>query len=396
MNILVINAGSSSLKYQLINIKTEEVLAKGIAERIGEKNSRLWHKVQGYDDQIISVYLSSHQDAILLMIKAMVHPEYGVISSIKEISAIGHRVVHGGETFSDSVIIDDKVIKAIEKNIELAPLHNPANLMGITAFRKIAPNLPMVAAFDTAFHTTIPESAYLYAIPYEMYKEKNIRRYGFHGLSHRYVAQKAAEMLCTPIEKLKLVSCHLGNGASICAIDKGKSVDTSMGMTPLEGLMMGTRCGDLDPSIIEYIMSSYNYTINEVMKILNKESGFLGLSQLSMDNRDVTNAAKDGNKQCQAAIDLFEYRIKKYIGAYAAAMNGVDGIIFTGGIGENSQELRRNVCKGLSYLGLAFGEGRDENVDGDVFISHECSRVKAFRIGTNEELMIAQDVLRLI
>ena len=396
MNILVINAGSSSLKYQLIEMNTDTVLAKGTAERIGISKSRLKHKVPGMDDVLIEQPMESHNEAIKLMVDALTSEEYGVISSMEEINAVGHRVVHGGETFSSSVLIDDNVIKAIEENAQLAPLHNPANLLGIRACQKILPHAKMVAVFDTAFHQTMPEKAYLYAIPYEMYKDKKIRKYGFYGSSHRFIAQRAAELLGRPVEDLKLINCHLGNGSSVCAIAHGKSVDTSMGMTPLEGLMMGTRCGDLDPAIIKHIMDTYNYTIDEVMDTLNKKSGFLGISQLSSDNRDVMEAAAKGNRQCQIAVDVQEYQIKKYIGAYAAAMDGVDAIICTGGIGENSSELRKSVIDQLSFLGMKTDDERNAVRGKDMIITTEASKVKAMRIATNEELMIARDTLELV
>ena len=396
MNILVVNAGSSSLKYQLINMDNETVLAKGTAERIGDKKSNLKHKIAGKETVKIYEQMKNHREAIKLMIDTLTHKDYGVISSMNEISAVGHRVVHGGETFSGSILIDDNVIKAIEENAELAPLHNPANLMGIRACQEIMPGAKMAAVFDTAFHQTMPEVAYLYAIPYEMYTEKKIRKYGFHGSSHRYVAQKAAQMLGKPLEELKLINCHLGNGSSICAINKGKSVDTSMGMTPLEGLVMGTRCGDLDPAIIQHIMHTYNYSIDDVMDILNKKSGLLGLSQFSSDNRDVMAEAKAGNKQCQIAVDALDYSIKKYIGAYAAAMDGVDAIIFTAGIGENNEDLRKNVIDGLSFLGVTIDEEKNLSREDNVEISVDGCKVKALKIATNEELMIARDTLELI
>ncbi len=396
MNILVINAGSSSLKYQLFDMGTEEVLAKGVAERIGAQNSVLKHKVIGREDLKLEQPMKGHSDAIKLVMDVLTDKEHGVISSLEDVAAVGHRVVHGGESFSKSVVIDDEVIMAIDKNKEFAPLHNPANLLGIKACMEIMPHAKMVAVFDTAFHQTMPKWAYLYALPYEMYKEKKIRKYGFHGSSHRYIARRAAEIIKKPIEELKIVNCHLGNGSSVCAIDGGKSVDTSMGMTPLEGLMMGTRCGDLDPAIVKYIMDSYNLNIDEVMDILNKKSGFLGLSQVSMDNRDITDAAKAGNKQAQIAVDMLNYQIKKYIGAYAAAMNGVDAIVFTGGIGENNSDLRRDVSNGLSFLGIEIDEKKNELRGVDMEISKENSNVKVLRISANEELMIAYDTLELV
>lgn len=396
MNILVINAGSSSLKYQLIEMDTDTVLAKGTAERIGIGKSKLKHEIAGKEDILIYEEMDSHSDAIRLMVDTLTNAECGVISSMDEINAVGHRVVHGGETFSSSVMIDEEVIKVIEENAVLAPLHNPANLMGIRACQEIIPHAPMVAVFDTAFHQTMAEKAYLYAIPYEMYREKKIRKYGFHGSSHRYIAFKAVQMLGKSVDELKLINCHLGNGSSVCAIDRGKSVDTSMGMTPLEGLMMGTRCGDLDPAIIKYIMDTYEYSIDEVIDILNKKSGFLGISQFSSDNRDVMDEAVAGNKQCQIAVDILEYQLRKYIGAYAAAMNGVDAIVFTGGIGENNADLRRNVINNLSFLGAKIDDEKNATRGQDMDISAEGSVVRVLKIATNEELMIARDTLDLV
>lgn len=395
MNILVINAGSSSLKYQLIDMATETVLAKGNAERIGGEGSNLRHRPTGKPDVRFTRPLSDHKEAIKLAIDALMDNVHGVITSIDEISAVGHRVVHGGEQFSGSVIINDEVMEAIYENVVLAPLHNPANIMGIKACKQIMPNTPMVAVFDTAFHQTMSKTAYLYAIPYEMYLEKKIRKYGFHGSSHRYVVERAAEMMGRPLEELKLITCHLGNGSSICAVDGGKSVDTSMGMTPLEGLIMGTRCGDLDPAIVQYIMESYEMTIDEVMDVLNKKSGFIGLSQFSSDMRDVLDAAIAGNAQCKIAVNHLEYGIKKYVGAYAAIMNGVDAVVFTAGIGENNPGLRKDVIDGLSFLGLKIDEEKNMLIEDDIDLSAEGSKTKTLLIATNEELMIARDTLEL-
>lgn len=396
MKILVINAGSSSLKYQLINMKDESVLAKGNVERIGLPDPLLKHTPQGRDTVVIKGDYKDHVAAIKKVIEILTDKEYGVIESMDEIAAVGHRVVHGGEQFSSSVIIDDEVMKAIEANIELAPLHNPANIMGINACKSVMPNTPMVAVFDTAFHQTMPEKAYMYAIPYEAYKEYGVRRYGFHGTSHKYVAQKAAAMLGKPIESLKIITCHLGNGSSIAAVDGGKSVDTSMGFTPLEGLPMGTRSGSLDPAILSYMMEKKNLSYEEVNKILNKESGMLGLSGLSSDFRDLHKAAAEGNKRAQLALDVFNYEVKKYIGAYAAAMGGVDCIVFTAGVGENTPRVRAEACYGLEFMGVKIDKQRNETVGNEGEISTDDSKVKVLVIPTNEELMIARETLELI
>jgi acetate kinase len=396
MNVLVLNAGSSSLKYQLIDMDGEKVRAKGLVERIGFKNSGLRHMMPDGRELKIDEYTKDHMTALELVIAYLTQNDTKVISSIEEINAVGHRVVHGGSVFSSSVIIDDMVIKEIEENIYLAPLHNPANLMGIKACLNIMPDIPMIAVFDTAFHQSMPETAYLYALPYEMYEEKSIRRYGFHGTSHRYIAQRTAEILSRPLDELQIINCHLGNGSSVCAIKNGESIDTSMGMTPLEGLMMGTRCGDLDPALIKHIMDAYDYTIEEVMDILNNKSGFLGLSKYSSDNRDVLMAAENGNRQCRVAADVFEYQIKKYIGAYAAAMNGVDAIVFTGGIGENNSQLRKNVVGGLSFLNVDIDDERNKERGYDDDIASDESSIRVLRISTNEELIIARDTKELV
>ncbi len=400
MKVLVINAGSSSLKYQLINMNDESVLAKGNVERIGLPQPLLKHTPQGKDTVEIHGDYKDHVAAIKKVIETLVDKEYGVISSMDEIKAVGHRVVHGGEQFSSSVVIDDEVMKAIEANIELAPLHNPANIMGIKACSNVMPNTPMVAVFDTAFHQTMPQKAFMYAVPYEAYEKLGVRRYGFHGTSHKYVSLKAAAILGKPIESLKIITCHLGNGSSIAAVDGGKSVDTSMGFTPLEGLPMGTRSGSIDPAILSYLMEKQGITCDEVNKVLNRDSGMLGLSGLSSDFRDLHKAAAEGNKRAQMALDVFNYEVKKYIGAYAAAMGGVDCIVFTAGIGENTPRVRAESCSGLEFMGIKIDHERNEHVlgklDREGEISSDDSKVKVLVIPTNEELMIARETLELV
>lgn len=398
MKILVINAGSSSLKYQLIDMTDETVLAKGLAERIGIDNSMLSHTPARKEKVEIKVDIKDHVQAVKMVIDALVHPEYGVIKDISEISAVGHRVVHGGERFSSSVIIDDDVMEAIRANINLAPLHNPANITGIEACKKVMPNTPMVAVFDTAFHQTMPKEAYIYAIPYSAYEKYGIRRYGFHGTSHKYVTLRAAKLLERPIEELKMVTCHLGNGSSIAAVKGGKSVDTSMGFTPLEGLPMGTRCGVIDPAIVTFLMEKENMTYQQIDHYLNKESGVLGISGVSSDFRDLEAAANEGNERAQLALDIFAYSIKKYIGAYAAAMGGLDCVVFTAGIGENNPYIRQKACEGLEFLGIYIDREKNEYTkkgkEGE--ISTDDSKVKVLVIPTNEELMIARETLELV
>jgi len=398
MKVLVVNAGSSSLKYQLIDMEDESVLAKGNAERIGISNSLLKHTAAGKDTVEIKAEFKNHVDAIRMVIDTLVDAEHGVIKSMNEIGAVGHRVVHGGETFSRSVVIDDEVMKAIEANIELAPLHNPANIMGIQACKNVMPNTPMVAVFDTAFHQTMPKEAFMYPIPYEAYKELGIRRYGFHGTSHKYVSRKAALMLGKPIESLKIVTCHLGNGSSIAAVKNGECIDTSMGFTPLAGLPMGTRCGDIDPAIVTFLIEKKNMNYEEVNQYLNKESGVLGLSGVSSDFRDLHKACDEGNGRAKLALDVFNYSVKKYIGAYAAAMGGLDCVVFTAGIGENTPEVRENACKGLEFLGIKIDPDRNKELlrgrEGE--ISTDDSKVKVLVVPTNEELMIARETLELL
>ena len=391
MNILVINAGSSSLKYQLLNPETQEVLAKGLCERIGI-DGKFTYKPTGKEAvKEADVAMPTHSEAIQAVLNALVDPANGVIASMDEIGAVGHRVVHGGEKFASSVLITDEVMAAIEECNPLAPLHNPANIIGIKACQALMPNTPMVAVFDTAFHQTMPPVAYTYALPYEYYEQDKVRRYGFHGTSHKYVSQRAAAMLGKPIEELKLISCHLGNGSSVTAIDGGKSVDTSMGFTPLAGLPMGTRCGDIDAGILEYLMNKHGYNIDEMLSILNKKSGVLGISGVSSDFRDLEAAAPQGNQRAQLALDSFDYNVKKLIGAYAAAMGGVDAIIFTAGVGENSKSSRAAIAEYFGYLGVKIDEAANSKRGEDIMISTPDSKVKVFVIPTNEELVIARD-----
>jgi len=393
MNVLVLNCGSSSLKYQLIDMKDESVLAKGLCERIGIEGSNLAHTAAGKDKIVITKPMDDHTDAVQMVIDALLDKVHGCLTSIDELNAVGHRVVHGGEFFSASVRISPEVKKAIQECCALAPLHNPPNLIGINACEKLMPNLPQVAVFDTAFHQTMPEKAYLYAIPFELYETYKIRRYGFHGTSHMYVSQRAAEILGKPLQELRVITCHLGNGASVCSVQGGKSVDTSMGFTPLEGLAMGTRSGDIDPAVVSYLMDKENLSVKEVENILNKKSGVLGLSGVSSDFRDLEDAKAAGNKRAKDALDVFLYRVAKYVGAYAAAMNGVDAVVFTAGIGENSAYVRAAVCEYLGYLGLAVDADKNNCRGKEVVFSTDGSRVKALAVPTNEELVIARDTV---
>lgn len=395
MKILVINCGSSSLKYQLIDMETESALAKGLVERIGIEGSILTHKAEGKDKHIIETPMKDHQVAIELVLGALTDKEYGVISDMSEISAVGHRVVHGGEKYAKSVLINDEVMKNLEECAKLAPLHNPANIIGINACKKLMPNTPMSVVFDTAFHQTMPEEAYIYALPYEAYEKHSVRRYGMHGTSHKFVSGVAAEMMGKNIEDLKIITCHLGNGASLTAVKNGKSIDTSMGFTPLEGLVMGTRCGDIDPAIIPFLMKEENLSVEEIDKLMNKESGVLGISGVSSDFRDIENAAKEGNHRAKLALDVFHYRVKQYIGSYTAIMNGVDCIVFTAGLGENSISSREEICENMDFLGIKLDKEKN-NVRGKaVEVSAGDSKVKIFVIPTNEELMIAKETLSL-
>ena len=396
MKVLVINAGSSSLKYQLLDTANQEVLAKGLCERIGI-DGKFTYKAPGKNTiDAVDVAMPTHSEAIQAVLNALVDADNGVIASMSEIEAVGHRVVHGGETFACSVKIDDTVMAALEECIPLAPLHNPANITGIKACQACMPGVPMVAVFDTAFHQTMPPVAYTYALPYEYYENDKVRRYGFHGTSHKYVAARAAAMLGKDASELKLVSCHLGNGSSVTAIDGGKSVDTSMGFTPLAGLPMGTRAGDLDAGILEFLMVKYGMDIKEMVSILNKKSGVQGVSGVSSDFRDLENAFKEGNDRAGLAVDMFNYGVKKLIGAYAAAMGGVDAIIFTAGVGENSASQRLAIASGLEFMGIKM-DAEANNVRGkETVISTADSKVKVLLIPTNEELMIAMDTAAIV
>lgn len=397
MNILVINCGSSSLKYQLIDSESEKVLAKGLCERIGIKGSAITHQPAGGEKVTTEVKMPNHTAAVKYVIEKLVDPQVGVVSSLDEIGAVGHRIVHGGEKFASSVVIDDEVIKAVEECNDLAPLHNPANLIGINSCREIMPGVPMVAVFDTAFHQTMPSKAYLYGLPYEYYEKYKIRRYGFHGTSHDFVSSRAAEILGKKREDLKIIVCHLGNGASVSAVQNGKCVDTSMGLTPLEGLIMGTRSGDLDPAIISFIADKESLSADEVINICNKKSGVLGLSGgLSSDFRDLGNAADEGNEKAKAALATWSYRVAKYVGAYAAAMNGVDVIAFTAGVGENNFSARAQVCEYLGYLGVTIDKDANNKRGEEVIISTPDSKTTVMVVPTNEELAIARETLRLV
>jgi acetate kinase len=397
MIVLVINAGSSSLKYQLYNMEHESVLAKGRVERIGFDSSILSHEPAGKSEVREVSEILDHTTAIRKVVEILVHPSQGVLSSIHEIDAVGHRVVHGGESFSESVLVTSEVKSQIKKLFDLAPLHNPAHMMGILAVEQVMPEVPQTVVFDTAFHQTMPAKSYLYPVPMVLYNKHKVRRYGFHGTSHFYVSRRAAEYLEKPIENLKLITCHIGNGASLAAIDGGRSVDTSMGMTPLEGLMMGTRSGDIDPAIVPFTMAKEELTMNEVNSMLNKHSGLIAISGISSDMREVELAMKDGDKNALLAFDMYIYRIRKYIGAYAAVMNGLDGLIFTAGVGENSATVRRSVCEPLSFFGIELDEEKNNMRSSEVReISPQGSRVKVMVVPTNEELVIARDTYEII
>ncbi len=398
MKVLVINAGSSSLKYQLMDPDSGEVLAKGLCERIGIDGKFTYKpQVEGKETlKAVDVAMPTHSEAIQAVLNALVDSKNGVIGSMKEIDAVGHRVVHGGEAFNQSVLITDEVMKAIEDCIPLAPLHNPANITGIRACEKVMPGVPMVGVFDTAFHQTMPAKAFTYALPYEYYTNDKVRRYGFHGTSHKYVSGRAAAMLGRPAEELKIITCHLGNGSSVTAVDGGKSMDTSMGFTPLAGLPMGTRSGDLDAGILQYLMNKYSLSIDDMLNILNKKSGVQGVSGVSSDFRDLEEAAKAGNQQAALAVEMFNYGVKKLIGAYAAAMGGVDAIVFTAGVGENSVGQRLEIASGLEFMGVKM-DAEANNVRGkEVVISAPDSKVKVLLIPTDEELMIAKDTAALV
>lgn len=391
-NILAINAGSSSLKFQLIHMPEEDVKAVGLVERIGLNDSIFTIKFNGEKDETTKD-IENHEEAVKMLLEKLTST--GVISSLDEIDGVGHRVVHGGEKFSDSVLITDQVMEEIAEVSELAPLHNPANLTGIRAFKEILPNIPAVAVFDTAFHQTMPPESYLYSLPYDYYEKYGIRKYGFHGTSHKYVSQRAAELMDRPVEQLRLISCHLGNGASIAAIEGGKSVDTSMGFTPLAGVTMGTRSGNIDPALIPFIMRKTGKTADEVLHVLNKESGMLALSGFSSDLRDIESKSEAGDERAELALDVFAERIHKYLGSYAARMSGVDAIIFTAGVGENSTTVRERVLKGLEFMGVYYDPSLNNVRGKEQFLTYPHSPVKVIVIPTNEEVMIARDTVRL-
>ena len=396
MNVLVINCGSSSLKYQFINSDTEEVMAKGLCERIGIDHSRITYQPKDGDKLVTEEDMPDHTKAVELVIKRLTDPSIGVVKSLDEIDAVGHRIVHGGEKFATSVVIDDEVMKAIEECNDLAPLHNPANLIGINSCKAIMPNVPMVAVFDTAFHQTMPPKAYLYGIPYEYYEKYKVRRYGFHGTSHDYVSNEAAKFLGKDRKDLKIIVCHLGNGASISAVKNGKSVDTSMGLTPLEGLIMGTRSGDIDPAIVTFLSQKLNVSSEEVLSILNKKSGVLGLSKVSSDFRDIEKAYNEGNELAKTALETYSYHVAKYIGSYVAAMNGVDVIAFTAGVGENTSLVRGMIGEYLGYLGTNIDPEKNKLRGETVILSDPGSKVVTMIVPTNEELAICRETVRLV
>ena len=395
MKILVLNCGSSSLKYQLINMETEEVLASGKYERIGEEEAFITHKVNGKKIEIKHP-AKNHEEAVDFTLKQLINPEYKVIDSLDEINAIGHRLVHGGEKISQSVVITDEVIEIVKENIDLAPLHNPAGIIGIEACRKVMPGKPMVGVFDTAFHQTMPKERYIYPIPYEYYEKYHIRKYGFHGTSHMYVSQRLAEIVKKDIKDLKIITCHLGQGSSLCAVQGGKSVDTSMGLTPLAGIPMVTRSGDLDPSVVTYLMKKENMSADEVENVLNKKSGVQGISGLAPDFREIETASNNNDERAKIAIDKFIYEVAAYIAKYAVAMNGVDYIIFTGGVGENQINIRKGICKKLEFMGVKVDVEANNMRGEEKEISAPDSKVKVYVVPTNEELMIARETKRLI
>ncbi|MGD9552164.1 MAG: acetate/propionate family kinase [Candidatus Caldatribacteriota bacterium] len=397
MKILVINSGSSSIKYRLFDMTDESLLAKGLVERIGIKDSLINHYPAGKDFIKKQIDIPDHRKGIALVIEALLNKQYGVIKDISEIAAVGHRVVHGGEKYSGSVLINKEVMDTLNEFIELAPLHNPPNILGIKVCQELLPNITQVGVFDTAFHQTIPEHAYLYGIPYHYYQKYRIRRYGFHGTSHKYVAQKAAEILGKDLKKLKIITCHLGNGSSITAVQDGKSIDTSLGFGTISGVIMGTRCGDVDPAVIPYLMEKENLNFEEINDILYKKSGFLGLSEgISSDKRDLEEKAEQGDRKAQRTLNVLHYGIKKYIGAYVAAMNGLDALVFTAGIGENSPRLRKEVCRDLSYFGIKIDDNKNDKLKGErAIISTDDSKVAVLVIPTNEELVIALDTAEI-
>ncbi|MDD6153969.1 MAG: acetate kinase [Eubacteriales bacterium] len=396
MIVLVINCGSSSIKYQLLNMEDESLIAKGLVERIGIEGSVISHTTTGKEKVVKEVPMKDHNDGIEQVIAALTDPETGAVKSLDEIDAIGHRVVHGGEKYNTSVIVNEQVLKDLEDCVSLAPLHNPPNIAGIKACMKLMPNAPEVVAFDTAFHQTIKPVNYLYAIPYEYYQKYGIRRYGFHGLSHMFMAQEASKMLNIDVDDLKLITCHLGNGASVTAIKHGRSFDTSMGYTPLEGLVMGTRCGDIDPAVIEAIAEKEGKSLEEVLAILNKESGVLGVSGVSSDFRDLEAAMAEGNTRAKIAVELFARRVKFYIGAYIAEMNGADAIVFTGGIGENDKLMRELICKNMGNMGVKLDPAKNNQKGDAVILSTDDSKIKVLKLATNEELVIARDTKELV
>ncbi len=397
MNVLVINCGSSSLKYQVLDMKTEMLMAKGLVERIGLDGSVITHEKVGQEEKFkLEAPMANHTDAIGHVLSAITDKEHGVIASMSELGAVGHRVVHAGEKYASSVLITPDVINALEECVELAPLHNPPNLAGIAACKELMPDTPMVGVFDTAFHQTMPAESYIYAIPYEYYEKYGIRRYGFHGTSHKYVAERAAGMLGESIDKLKLITCHLGNGASVTAIKYGKSIDTSMGFTPLEGLVMGTRSGDIDPAIVTFMREKGNLKPGEANDILNKKSGVLGISGVSSDFRDLEKAAEEGNERAILALKVFAHKVRFYIGAYIAEMNGVDAIIFTAGVGENDMGMRDIICSNLHNLGIKMDLAKNRVRGKEAILSTDDSKVKILLVPTNEELMIARDTYRIV
>ena len=396
MKILVINCGSSSLKYQILDMTNETLLCKGLVEKIGIDGSVINHTKIGQDKFVLETPMKDHKDAIAQVLAAIQDPDHGVVTSMSEIGAVGHRVVHGGEHYADSVLIDDEVMKVIEECSDLAPLHNPPNIAGIEACKALMPDTPMVAVFDTAFHQTMPPESYIYALPYEYYTKYGIRRYGFHGTSHKYVARRAAEMLNVDLEDLKLITCHLGNGASVSAIKHGKCIDTSMGFTPLEGLVMGTRSGDIDPALVTYIREKENLAPGKANEILNKKSGVLGISGVSSDFRDIEAAVEEGNERAALALKVFAHKVRFYIGAYIAEMNGCDAIVFTAGVGENDITMRELICHDLGNLGIKIDPLKNKIRGKETIISADDAKIKALLIPTNEELMIARDTFQII
>ena len=395
MNVLVINCGSSSLKYQVINSDSEQVLAKGLCERIGI-DGRLVYQPAGGEKEITDAPMPTHKEAVQMVLDALTNEKTGALASLDEIDAIGHRIVHGGEKFTSSTVINDEVIATVEECNDLAPLHNPANIIGINACRELMPSVPMVGVFDTAFHQTMPQEAYMYGIPYEYYEKYKVRKYGFHGTSHSFVSKRVAEVMGKSYDSLKTIVCHLGNGASICAVENGKSVDTSMGLSPLEGLIMGTRSGDIDPSAVEFIANKEGLDLAGILNVLNKKSGVEGISGVSSDFRDLQKAADEGNERAKLAIDMFAYRVAKYVGSYAAAMNGVDVICFTAGIGENTGFIRKKVCDRLGFLGIELDAAANDTHGEELCISTDDSKVAVYVIPTNEELAIARETVALV